>query len=71
MQMAATNEELTQALNEIIDASKQVAEFVMCAYRSMYKEMLDAGAPHVLAEEAAVEHARRVIQSMRQGQTNV
>ena len=62
------NAEMTEALEQLIDASKNIADVLMCAYRTMQREMLDRGAPRVLADEAALEHARRLLgQMMGQG----
>lgn len=63
--------EMTKALEGLIEASKNTADVLMCAYRTMQREMLDRGAPRVLADEAALEHARRLLgQMMGKGDTN-
>lgn len=63
--MAVDNEEMTRTLNEIVDNAKNIAEFIMCGYRAMHKEMIDAGAPRPLADEAAYAHAQRLIEEIR------
>lgn len=60
--------EMTEILDQLIEASKNVADILMCAYRTIQREMLERGAPQVLADDAALVHTRRfLIQMMNPG----
>ena len=60
--------EMTEILDQLIEASKNIADILMCAYRTIQREMLERGAPQVLADDAALVHTRRfLIQMMNPG----
>lgn len=54
----------------IINATRQTADLLACAYNTMRKEMLDAGMPRDLAEDAAAAHTRKIIADMFNRTTN-
>ena len=56
--------EMTEILDQLIEASKNIADMLMCAYRTIQREMLERGAPQVLADDAALVHPRRFLIQM-------
>ena len=58
------SDEMTEILDQLIEASKNIADMLMCAYRTIQREMLERGAPQELADDAALVHTRRFLDQM-------
>lgn len=59
-----SSEEMTEVLDGLIAAAKNIADVLMCAYRTIQREMLERGAPQELADDAALLHTRRFLDQM-------
>lgn len=67
-----SNAEMTEVLDGLVEAAKNIADVLMCAYRTVEREMLERGAPQELADDAALLHTRRFLGQMmnQEGSTN-
>lgn len=53
-----------EVFNNVMAGTRQLSDLLACAFHTMRKEMIDAGAPHDLALDAAKAHVRKILADM-------